>query len=82
MTCFYLLLAKHASLRWMCCLGMCCIQDPKCSFELGWFGDLLAVPRVEDMTLDEKIGQMTQVDKNALVHDSDITKYFIGSVLR
>lgn len=40
--------------------------------------------RVEDllkrMTLDEKIGQMTQVEKNSIAH-GDITKYFIGSIL-
>ncbi|MBK7107251.1 MAG: glycoside hydrolase family 3 C-terminal domain-containing protein [Ignavibacteriae bacterium] len=33
------------------------------------------------MTLEEKIGQMTQVDQNALVDYNDITKYAIGSVL-
>jgi beta-glucosidase len=33
------------------------------------------------MTLDEKIGQMTQVDLYALSDTSDITKYFLGSVL-
>ncbi|MBK8947041.1 MAG: glycoside hydrolase family 3 C-terminal domain-containing protein [Ignavibacteriae bacterium] len=33
------------------------------------------------MTLDEKIGQMTQVDQNAFVDYNDITKYSIGSVL-
>jgi len=40
--------------------------------------------RVEDllkrMTLDEKIGQMTQVEKNSIA-PCDITKYFIGSIL-
>src|SRR5512146_890431 len=40
--------------------------------------------RVEDllarMTLDEKIGQMTQVEKNS-IKAGDITKYFIGSIL-
>jgi len=40
--------------------------------------------RVEDllkrMTLDEKIGQMTQVEKNS-IQSGDITKYFIGSIL-
>jgi beta-glucosidase len=40
--------------------------------------------RVEDllkrMTLDEKIGQMTQVEKNS-IQPGDITKYFIGSIL-
>ena len=40
--------------------------------------------RVEDllkqMTLDEKIGQMTQVEKDS-IRPGDITKYFIGSIL-
>ena len=33
------------------------------------------------MTLEEKIGQMTQVDMNAMKDKADITKYFIGSML-
>ncbi len=33
------------------------------------------------MTLDEKIGQMVQVDSGALTDRSDVQKYFIGSVL-
>src|SRR6266704_2187255 len=33
------------------------------------------------MTLDEKIGQMVQVDMLALKDKSDVQKYFIGSVL-
>jgi beta-glucosidase len=33
------------------------------------------------MTLDEKIGQMTQVDMNALHDRADLQKYFVGSVL-
>ena len=40
--------------------------------------------RIEDllarMTLDEKIGQMTQVEKNS-IKTGDITKYYIGSIL-
>ena len=40
--------------------------------------------RIEDllarMSLDEKIGQMTQVEKNSIT-PGDITKYFIGSIL-
>lgn len=35
---------------------------------------------VEQMTLAEKIGQMTQVEKNSISAD-DVTRYFIGSVL-
>ena len=33
------------------------------------------------MTLDEKIGQMVQVDCLALADKSDVAKYFVGSVL-
>src|SRR5438045_9261775 len=33
------------------------------------------------MTLDEKIGQMVQVDSSALKDQSDVRKYFLGSVL-
>ena len=33
------------------------------------------------MSLEEKIGQMTQVDYRYLQNKSDITKYFIGSIL-
>ena len=33
------------------------------------------------MTLDEKIGQMVQVDSGALTDKTDVQKYFLGSVL-
>ena len=33
------------------------------------------------MTLDEKIGQMVQVDCSALKDKTDVQKYFLGSVL-
>src|ERR1700728_2983553 len=33
------------------------------------------------MTLDEKVGQMTQVDMDALQNLDDIQKYFLGSML-
>jgi beta-glucosidase len=33
------------------------------------------------MTLDEKIGQMTQADRNALASPRDVTTYLLGSVL-
>ena len=36
---------------------------------------------VNEMTLDEKVGQMTQIDKRMLDNDDDIAKYFIGSIL-
>ena len=36
---------------------------------------------LSQMTLDEKIGQMAQVDVNVLKDKADIQKYFLGSVL-
>src|SRR5262245_58627315 len=33
------------------------------------------------MTLDEKIGQMTQAEQNALIDVTDIEKLFLGSLL-
>ena len=39
-----------------------------------------AIALVQQMTLDEKIGQMTQVEKNSLTPE-DVRTYFIGSVL-
>src|SRR5450432_2147692 len=36
---------------------------------------------LEQMTPDEKIGQMVQVDSSALKDKADVKKYFLGSVL-
>src|SRR5512145_613725 len=36
---------------------------------------------LDKMTLDEKIGQMTQVDLLALKDKSEVQKYFLGSML-
>jgi beta-glucosidase len=41
----------------------------------------LAQELLDKMTLDEKIGQMTQVDRTALNGDANIAIYFIGSIL-
>jgi beta-glucosidase len=46
--------------------GMVCSSPPDC---------------LSKMTLDEKIGQMTQANKNALTTPSDITTYALGSLL-
>jgi beta-glucosidase len=43
--------------------------------------DAQANKLLSQMTLDEKIGQMTQADMNALTNKSDVQKYFLGSVL-
>jgi beta-glucosidase len=36
---------------------------------------------LREMTLDEKVGQMTQAERSALRRESDIKDYFLGSVL-
>ena len=36
---------------------------------------------LQEMTLDEKVGQMTQVDKRMLDSESDIATYYLGSIL-
>jgi len=38
-------------------------------------------PLLAKMTLDEKIGQMTQADQQFLVEERDIETYFLGSLL-
>jgi beta-glucosidase len=43
--------------------------------------DRQAEALVSQMTLEEKIGQMTQVDMNALTNKADIQKYGLGSML-
>ncbi len=43
--------------------------------------EALADALLSRMTLEEKIGQMTQVDMNAMKDKADIAKYFIGSML-
>ena len=52
---------------------------------MAQFGSAANDQRVESllaqMTLDEKIGQMTQPDVHALAGHADIQKYFLGSVL-
>jgi len=46
--------------------------------------ELPVMDRVQDllsyMTLDEKIGQMTQVDRQFLESDNDISIYYLGSL--
>lgn len=41
----------------------------------------LAQELLDQMTLEEKVGQMTQANKNALGGDAHITAYFLGSLL-
>ncbi len=65
------------------CLGMNTFSDPAgsaapkpLSSHDGKVKELLA-----KMTLDEKVGQMTQADQQALKDITDIEKYFLGSLL-
>ena len=54
-----------------------CITLMNCSNkDEGFINELIG-----KMSLEEKIGQMTQVDYRYLQNKSDITKYFIGSIL-
>ena len=57
----------------ICLLGSCASTDDK----KNRFIDGL----VKTMTLDEKVGQMTQVDKRMLDSEEDIATYFLGSIL-
>ena len=43
--------------------------------------DREAAALLSQMTLDEKIGQMTQTDSDALQNRADVQNYFLGSVL-
>jgi beta-glucosidase len=43
--------------------------------------DAKADDLLKAMTLDEKVGQMTQVDMNGLKDKADIRKYYLGSML-
>jgi beta-glucosidase len=60
---------------------------------LAWFGSAATKPKalssfdaqvktlLAKMTLDEKIGQMTQAEQNELKDPADVENYFLGSVL-
>ncbi|MDN3027996.1 glycoside hydrolase family 3 N-terminal domain-containing protein [Streptomyces sp. S.PB5] len=61
-------------------------QVPTAAVALPYQDPSVPVPqRVADllsrMTLDDKLGQMTQIEKDALVPQSDLAAYRIGSVL-
>lgn len=47
----------------------------------GASADARAEEMLKRMTLDEKVGQMTQADMNALKDKADVQKYMLGSVL-
>ncbi len=43
--------------------------------------DVRVRPLLKQMTLDEKLGQMTQAELGKLEHEDDVERYFLGSVL-
>jgi beta-glucosidase len=57
-------------------LAACAFAQPESADNVRRVESLLS-----QMTLDEKIGQMVQVDMNALKDKADIQKYFLGSML-
>jgi beta-glucosidase len=64
------------------CLGVGCVFPPSAlAAESSSKIDAQATALLEQMTLEEKIGQMTQADCEALKDKSDVQKYFLGSVL-
>src|SRR5580700_290227 len=69
--------AAILGLAGLACLIATSAQEPK---KFSSF-DLQANALLEKMTLDEKVGQMTQPDQSFLKSDEDIAKYFLGSVL-
>ncbi|MGA3040111.1 MAG: glycoside hydrolase family 3 N-terminal domain-containing protein [Bryobacteraceae bacterium] len=70
-------LAAILSLAALGCLSATSASGPR---PLSSF-DPQANALLEKMTLDEKVGQMTQPDQSFLKSDQDIAKYFLGSVL-
>jgi len=66
----------------LCLAGLGCLVATSASGprKLSSF-DPQANALLAKMTLDEKIGQMTQPDQSFLKSDEDIAKYFLGSVL-
>lgn len=68
------------------CLGGCVSSSPPPSSVTGLPPPLASYddrvePLLARMTLDEKIGQMTQVDQQYLVREEDIETFFLGSLL-
>ncbi len=64
------------------CLGSGCVFPPsEFAAEPASNADAQATALLAQMTLEEKIGQMTQADSEALKDKSDVQKYFLGSVL-
>jgi len=61
--------------------GCLCLWSANAAVEPASKTDARVQALLAQMTLDEKIGQMTQADSEALKDKSDVQKYFLGSVL-
>jgi len=62
------------------CAGICCLCVSS-QAEISAHNQIKASAIVAQMTLEEKIGQMVQVDMNALKDKADIQKFALGSML-
>ena len=73
--------ARHGA--GMTCLAACLFlaQNPNAHGQLSLAAQRKATSLLAQMTLDEKIGQMVQVDMNGLKDKSNIQKYGLGSML-
>src|SRR6476660_1468779 len=67
----------------MTCLAACLFlaQNPNAHGQLSLAAETKATALLAQMTLDEKIGQMVQVDMNGLKDKAHIQKYALGSML-
>src|SRR5262249_766960 len=74
--------SRHLSSRFAAVLAAALLFGPDPSRVTAQTADSARVDALlQQMTLDEKIGQMVQADMNALTNKSDVQKYFLGSVL-
>src|SRR6516164_8247344 len=63
------------------CAAGCALVAARCLAQTSSQSENKAATLIATMTLDEKIGQMVQVDMNALKDKSDIQRYGFGSML-
>jgi len=71
---------RFAAILCLAALGCLIANTPSRPKKFSSF-DPQANALLKKMTLDEKVGQMTQPDQSFLKSDEDIAKYFLGSVL-
>ena len=71
---------KHQKTAWAILAGLAATVSANCALLFSGHDQQVAT-LLGQMTLDEKVGQMVQVDSAALKDKSDVQKYFLGSVL-